>query len=158
MQVMVVRFAINKGNVPSRYTSDGSREAIVDPHFQATDVEIVEIAIQWSISVHGLEMSVVFFPKTFAKKVSNVAENDEDQIADVGCEEVVVRRLVHDWLWITTLESTRISVTLAPQRPELGILSGYPSGLGWRRWLEERGRRFIRVGSAAGCSRKRDSG
>lgn len=100
----------------------------------------------------------MFLPETFAEEVSNVTEDDQDQIADVGCEEVVVRRLVHDWVRkFSTLESTRISVTLTPQRPELGVLSGDPSGLGRRRWLEERGRRLIHVGAATGCSGKGDS-
>ena len=59
----------------------------------------------------SFQVPVMFFPKSFTEEVANVTKDDENQIADVGSEEVVIRRLVKDWVGkIAPLESTSISV------------------------------------------------
>lgn len=68
-------------------------------------------------------MPVVVGLEAHAKEVPDVAENDQDEIRYVGCEEEVIRRLVLDGIWkLSSLMSTCIPVRLRVERTELCML------------------------------------
>ena len=46
----------------------------------------------------GVSASAVGLFESFSEKVSDMAKNDEDEVGDVGCYQVKVRRFVHDGL------------------------------------------------------------
>ncbi len=76
-------------------------------------------------------MTVVLLPESHAKEIANVTENDEDEVGDVGCEEVIVGWLVLDGFWeLATLMSAGISMCLRVERSKLSMLSRLSSCLG----------------------------
>ena len=95
MEVEIIRYAVYQRNVSPRYPSCWSIEAIIDAHLQTPDIEIVEITVEWSIAISRLQMAVVLLPEPFAKEISDMSKDYQDQVADIGCKEVVVRGLVH---------------------------------------------------------------
>lgn len=66
----------------------------------------------------------MIWSESLAEKVSDVAKDNEDEVADVGSEEVVVRWLVDNRLVeLSSHVLTDISMALAPKRPKLRIHS-----------------------------------
>ena len=65
----------------------------------------------------------MFFPKTFAKEISHVAEDNEDEVRDVCCQDVIVRRLIHDrFCKVSGLMLADISMGLRIERSKLSML------------------------------------
>lgn len=77
MKVVVVRFTVYQGDIPSGYPGGGSIEAVVDSHFQSPNIEIVEVAVQGSIAITCLKMPVVLFSKPFSKEIPHVTKDYE---------------------------------------------------------------------------------
>jgi hypothetical protein len=90
MLIKVVCFAVHQCDVSAWNSRDWSRKAIINSQFQSSHVEIVEVAIQGSVAIGGFQVSVMIWSESLAEKISNVAENDENEVADVGSQEVVV--------------------------------------------------------------------
>ena len=76
MQVVVVGFAIYQSDVSSWNSSCWSRKAVVDPHFQSSNVEIVEVAVQRCIPVSRLQMLIMLLPEALSEKVPDVPEDN----------------------------------------------------------------------------------
>ena len=113
MIVAVVACSVKEIDHSSRNACRRPIETIIDAHFQSADVEVVEITVQCCIAIPGLEVSVIFFSESFSEEVSNMPEYNENEIGDVGCEEVVVGWLVHYWFReLSALVSTGVSVCL----------------------------------------------
>jgi hypothetical protein len=72
-------------------------------------------------------MSVFVLLETFPEKVSNVTKDNENEVGDVGCNQVKVRRLVHDRLGHNG--SARMATDMAmgeiSDPSELGIALGF---------------------------------
>src|ERR1700694_921620 len=69
-------------------------------------------------------MSILRLFKAFPEKVSDMSKNDENEVGDVGCDQVEVRRFIHDGLRhrLTLGMSTNMSMTLIHQSTKLRIL------------------------------------
>ena len=60
--------------------------------------------------------------KSLAKEVSDVSKHDENEVANVCREKIVIRWLVHYGLWeFAAVMLADISVALTTQRAELSI-------------------------------------
>ena len=87
-------------------------------------------------------MRVSFLSEPLAEKVSNVSEDDQDEVADIGREKIVVGRFVnHHCLKLSTMVPADVSMTGMAQRSELCVLPCNSTSLCRRRRLEECGRR-----------------
>jgi hypothetical protein len=43
-------------------------------------------------------MCILRLSETFPEEVSDVSKNNENKVGDVGCDQVEIRRLIHDGL------------------------------------------------------------
>lgn len=147
--IEIIRRAIKEGDVTARDAGDWPSEAVVDADLQPTHIKVVEITVQRCIplsltsalmfmqpsevSTHVLllEMLVILLPEDLAEEVPYVTEHDEDQIRNVGGEEVVVWWLVFygilDGLSLGVLR--HITMTRVAQRSELCMLASQFPGL-----------------------------
>lgn len=95
--VVVTGLAVHEGDVAAGNTGDGSGKAVVNAHLESADVEVVKVLVQGRIAVLRLESLVVLLvAEPLAEEVASMAEENEEQVADVGGEDVVVRRLIND--------------------------------------------------------------
>src|SRR6202035_3658308 len=82
-------------------------------------------------------MGILRLLETFSEKVSNMTENNENQVGDVSCDEVEVGRFIHDWLgywyplWMSTdvlmreiSDTSKLCIFLCFLLPFVGILGG----------------------------------
>jgi len=83
-QVEVIALPIQEGDETARNAGDRPSEAIIDPHLQSSYVEIVKIAIQRSISILLPQMPVMLRFEALSEKIPDVAEDDKDEIGNVG--------------------------------------------------------------------------
>lgn len=95
---MILRLAVEKSDESTRNSCGRTREAVIDAHLQTTSVEVVEVAVQWSIAIVLLEMLVVILTKSHSEEVAHMTEDDEYKVTDVCCKEIVVWRFIFDWL------------------------------------------------------------
>ena len=135
--VAVVRLAVEQGDEASRDTGGGPREAVVDPHLKAAGVEVIKVAVERSVAILLLQVAVVLPPEALAKEVAYMSEYYQDEVADVGCEEEVVRRLVFDGIAELALELACVAVRVGAERAELCVLAGQSPLLLGREGLEE---------------------
>jgi hypothetical protein len=98
-QVEVVALPVQKRDETAWDASHWAPEAVIDAQLQTTNVEVVEIAVQGCVSVSFLELLVPILLETLAEKVPHMSKNDQNQVGDVGCDQVVVGRLILYWLW-----------------------------------------------------------
>ena len=98
-QVEVIARPVQKRDETAWHTSHRAPEAVIDAQLQTANVEVVEIAVQGCVSVSLLKLLVSILLETLAKEVPHVSENDQNQVRNVGCDQVVVRRLIFYWLW-----------------------------------------------------------
>jgi hypothetical protein len=98
MFIKVVCLAVYQRNVSAWDSCDWSSKAIINSQLQSPYIEIIEVAVEGSIAIGSLQMSVMVWSESLAEKVSNVAENDENEVADVSGQEVVVRGFVDNRL------------------------------------------------------------
>lgn len=137
MKIVIIRGPINECNVSTGHSCNRPGKAVVYSHLQASDVEVIEIAIQRCITVIGLQMPIVLFMEFLAEKISDVSKNNQDQVTKIGCKKVVVRRLVHDWLReVTTLIPTCVFVRVMAQWAELSMCLCDPARFCRRRGLK----------------------
>lgn len=54
MLITIIGRSIKQGDIPPRYASRGPSEAVVDAQLQSSDVEVVEITVQWSVTISSL--------------------------------------------------------------------------------------------------------
>lgn len=151
--------AVTQRDKPPRHSGCWPCETVIDAQLQSSDVEIVKIAVERSEAIPFLKMAVLMLPEPFPKEVADVPKNDQDQVADVGRDQVIVRWIFDDGLREEAAGmAAGIPVTLVAQWTELSLLSCYPTSLGWRRWLEESGGWFVFVCSICLCCGEKDSG
>ena len=125
VQIAVLGFAIQKGDISPRNPSDRAREAIIKSHFQAAHIKVVKIVVQGCIPIACLKVTVVLFAKPLTKEVADMAEDYEDQVRDIGGEKVIVGGFVHDWVCVfAAYVSTGIAVALVAEGSKLRMLSG----------------------------------
>lgn len=123
---MTVPFAIQQGDKASRHTSSRTVETVVYSMLQSANVEIVEVAVESRIAIMGFEVSVVLCSEPLAEEVAHMAEDYEDEIADVCGEEEIVGWFVFDGFWeFASLEPTGVEVALRTQWTKLRMLSLY---------------------------------
>ena len=147
MIVAVVACPVKEIDHSTRHAGSRSVEAIIDAHFQSSDVKVVEVAVQCCVTIPGFEVSVVFFSESLSEKVSNVSKYYKDEIGDVGCKKVVVGWLVHYWFReLSAVVSTGVSVCLGIEGSKLGMLPCQSACFSRRGWLEECSRRLVHVG------------
>nr|POF14080.1 hypothetical protein CFP56_03104 [Quercus suber] len=97
-QVEVVALSIEQRDEPTGHARDRPPEDVVDAQLQSPDVEVIEITVEWRISITLLQMLVALASESLAEEISHVSEDDEDEVGDVGGDEVKVRGLVLDGL------------------------------------------------------------
>lgn len=84
--------------------------------------------------------------ETLAKEVTNVAKDDQNQVTNVGREEIVVWRVIHEGLREFLVRVlAHVSVTLAVQGAKLSISASLKLSLRHRGRLEEGSRRLLIV-------------
>jgi hypothetical protein len=97
-----------------------SFKAIIKQPLHSPEVEVVEITIQYCIPVLFFEAFVLLGLEMVPEEVSDVAENNQDHVADVGRQSVEVGRFIHDLLWEgTTLVLRNVAMSLRPNGSEL---------------------------------------
>lgn len=155
--VEILRLAVHEGDVTSGNPGSRSGETVVNAHLQTAHVEVVKIIVERSISVLSLQAGIVpLVAEALAKEVAGMTEGDHQQIADVGGQDVVVRRLVDNGrLELLSVMLANVSMLLAQQRAKLGVHALLSSGLSFCWGLEEGRGRLIEVGFAGG---QRDTG
>lgn len=122
--VVVSRLAIHEGNVAAGNAGNGSCEAVVNAHLQTANVKVVKVLVQGSVSILGLESLVVLLvAEALAKEVAGVTEENEQQVADVGGEDVVVGRLIDDGRvqGLAIVGLAHVSVGRVKERAELSV-------------------------------------
>jgi len=87
---VVIRFAVDQGDVATWNSSHRASEAIVDAHLQPSNVKVVEIAVQWCVTIVCHKMLVVFLTESLAEEVAYMSEDDQDEVADIRRKEVVI--------------------------------------------------------------------
>jgi hypothetical protein len=93
--VEVVGLAVHQCDKASGDASGRASETIIQAHLEASDIEIVEIAVESCIAVAGFEGAIVLgVSETLAKEVANMTKNYQDQVADVSGKNEIVRRLI----------------------------------------------------------------
>ena len=98
---------------------------------QPSDIEIVKITIEWGEAIAFLEMTVLVLPESFPEEVADMAKNDQNQVANVGCDQIVVWRILNNGLGEETAGMTAgIPVTLVAKWTKLSMLSSYSARLG----------------------------
>ena len=123
VEIIVVRLSVDESDETPRYSGDRSCEAVVQPHLQTSHVEIVKVAVQRRVTVSSLQVRVSFLSEPLAEKVSDVPEDDQDEVADVGCEKIVVGRFVnHHCLKFSTMVPADVSMAGMAQGSELCVL------------------------------------
>lgn len=151
--------AVTQRDEPPGHSGCWPCETVIDSQLQSSDVEIVKIAVERSEAIPFLKMAVLMLPEPLPKEVADVPENDQNQVADVGRDQVIVRRIFDDGLGEEAAGmAAGIPVTLVAQWTELSLLSCYPTSLSWRRWLEESGGWFVFVCSICLCRGEKDGG
>lgn len=121
-QVEVIRLAIEQGDESTGHSSNGASEAVVDAQLQSADVEVIEIAVEWCISVSCRQVLVLLLLETLAEEVAHVAENDENEVADVGGQEEIVGRSVLNGLGEgLSIVTTRVTVLLGANWAKSGV-------------------------------------
>jgi hypothetical protein len=135
--VAVVRLAVEQGNEASGNTGRGPREAVVDPHLETAGVEVIKVAVERSVAILLLQVAIVLPPEALAKEVAYMSEYYQDEVADVGCEEEVVWRLVFNGIAEFALELACVAVRLGAKRTKLCVLAGQSPLLLGREGLEE---------------------
>jgi len=88
---MICGATVEKSDVPARHPGSWARKAVVDAHFETANVEIIEVAVESSVAIFRAEMLVSLRAEALSEEVSNVTECDEDEVAEVGGDEEVVR-------------------------------------------------------------------
>ena len=70
-------------------------------------------------------MLIVLGLEPFAKEISNVPEDDQDQIRQICCEQVVVWRLVLWYMleWLSLGVPSDILMARVAERTELSVLT-----------------------------------
>lgn len=107
-------------------------KTVIDAQLQSSDVEIVKITVERGEAITFLKMAVLMLPEPFPEEVADVSENDQDQVADVGRDQVIVWRIFNDGLGEEAAGMTAgVPVTLVAQWTELSMLSCYPACLSW---------------------------
>jgi hypothetical protein len=157
--VEVVGLAIHQSDETSRDTGGRASEAVIQTHLETSDIEVIEITIESCVTIAGLESAVVLrVSETLAEEISNVTKNNQNQIADVGGKDEIVRRLIFDRrLKGLSMRLAGVSMTWVKERAELGICSFLAVDLLSSLGLEESSRRSIdAVGVARARSRERN--
>jgi len=95
---VVIRFAVDQGDVATRNSSNWTGKAVVDAHLETSNVEIVKVAVQWCIAVVCHKMLVVFLTESLAEEVAHMSEDDQDEVADIRREEVIIWWFILDRL------------------------------------------------------------
>jgi hypothetical protein len=95
MLIEIIRLSVYECNISSRNAGDGSPKAVVNSHLESSDVKVVKVAVEGSIAISSLEVSIMLWSEALAKKVPNMAKNNKNEVTDVGRKEVIVRWLVH---------------------------------------------------------------
>ena len=93
-EIEIIALPVEKRDEASWHTRHRPPEDVVNAQLQASDIEVIEIAVQWRISVPLPQMFVILLSEALAEEVAHVAEDDEDEVGDVGRDEVVVWRLI----------------------------------------------------------------
>ena len=124
MFVEVVGLAVHESDISTRNASDWSGEAIVDSHLQPPHIEIVKIAIKSGVPIGGFKISIVLWSESLSKEVPDMAEYNEDEVADIGCQEVIVGRFIHNRLReLSSIVFADISMALVTKGSKLRIYS-----------------------------------
>lgn len=125
--IVVLALTSEKGDVSAGNTGGWSAEAVVKSLLQSSDVKVVEIAVQRSITVLSFKIGVLAAPESLAEEIPNVPEYDKDEIREIGGEHDKVRRFVFYRLLElpTGVMLTDIFMARMQQRSELCVL---PSG------------------------------
>jgi hypothetical protein len=90
--VLVGGFPVEQVDGPARYLGDGSGEAIIDTLLQAADIERIKVGIERCVFFGGQQVRVSIDCKLLAEEIAHMAENDKDQVTEVGRDEDVERR------------------------------------------------------------------
>ena len=155
MEVAIIGCSIKQADVSSGHTSSGSVKAVIDAHFQSTNVKVVEVAVQSSIAVARLQISVLVLLELHAEEVSDMTKNDKNEIGDVCCKQEEVWWLIEHHFWkFTTCVSADIAMRRRVQRAKLRMLFRELSSLRRRRWSEQGGRRLVHVLGVCLCCRQ----
>ena len=101
--------------------------------------------------IMGHKVGEIRLGKTLSEEITHMTKTEENEVTDIGGEQVIIRRLVHHRLWEdTTGVSAGVSVAGMTDRTKLGMLLGQPTSLLRARRLEECGRQLIHVGIIRG--------
>jgi hypothetical protein len=129
-QVEVVRLAVEQSDESTGHSSNGASEAVVDAQLQSADVEVIEIAVQRGVSVSCRQVLVLLLLEALSEEVAHMAEDDEDEVAEVGGQEEVVGGCVLDGFGEgLSIVTTRVAVLLGAKGAEGGVCLCNAAGL-----------------------------
>ena len=151
--------AVTQCNESSRHTSRRPRKTVIDAQLQSSHVEIVKVTVERGEAVAFLKMAVFMLPEPLPEEIADMSEDDQYQVADVGRDQVIIRRIFNDGFGkVSASVAASIPVALVPQWAELSMLSRYPTRFGWRRWLEKSRGWLVLICSVCLCGREKDGG
>lgn len=139
--VEVIGLAVNESDVSARNTNCGTREAVIKTLLQSAGVKAVEITVEGSVAIVNHERLVFLgVAESLAEEVTDVAEDDEEEVADVGGQEVVVGRLVlNGSLEGLAMRLADVTMTGVRQGRELRLGTSFALSVLGRKRLEEGG-------------------
>ena len=76
MSILVTAGSVDQCDVSTGNSRHWPFKAVIDPKLETANIEVIKIAIQGTVSISWLQMTVILLSKSLAKEIANMPEGN----------------------------------------------------------------------------------